>query len=170
MKRKIEYIIILSLIIAVFSACRGGYSFTGADIAASIKTIEINYFPNNASMVQPKLSNMLTESLKDKFLSQTNLELVNNNGDLKFEGMITNYNLSPLAFQANETAALNRLSISVNVKFFNKIEPNKNFDTNFTRYTDFESSQNFNAIEAELMQQIVNEIVVDIFNRAVANW
>ncbi|MCF0207364.1 MAG: LptE family protein [Bacteroidales bacterium] len=160
--------IILSSII--FGACTGGYSFTGADISADTKTFTVELFPNHASLVQPTLSNVLTETIKDKFLSQTNLQLVNEGGDLYFEGEITNYNVTAQAYQGNETSALTRLTITIKVKFTNNIETNKSFESTFSRYADFESSQNLSAVEGELMQQICNELVDDIFNKSVANW
>jgi hypothetical protein len=161
---------VLTLVAIVLNSCSGGYSFTGKDISPLIQTVQIDYFPNQATMVQPNLSNVFTESLKDKFISQTNLELVNNSGDIAFEGMITNYTVSAQAFQGNETAALNRLTITVKVKYTNTVEPTKSFESNFTRYADFASNQSLSSVEAELIQQISDELVVDIFNKAVSNW
>ncbi len=167
-----RFFIIPSIVLfsIVLSSCKGGYSFTGQDISADIKTVQISYFPNQASMVQPNLSNVFTEALKDKFISQTNLEMVTYDGDISFEGMITNYTVNAQAFQGNETAALNRLTISVKVKFTNTSEPAKSFETTFSRYADFESTQSLNSVEGDLMQQISDELVTDIFNKAVANW
>ncbi len=167
---KLKIFIFIISLATVFFSCRGGYSFTGADISADIKTITIKYFQNRATLVQPNLSNIFTETLKDKFNSQTNFEQVNYDGDLIFEGEIINYAVSANAFTGNETAALNRLTISVKVKFTNTKEPFKSFETNFTRYADFESSLSLSAVEDDLMRQICDELVTDIFNRAVANW
>jgi len=169
--KKINITFFIIICIGLFNSCKlGGYSFTGADIDANIKTITIEYFPNRASLVQPDLSNMFTEALKDKFVSQTNLQLVNYNGDLIFEGEITNYDISPQAFQANETSALTRLTITIRVKYTNTVETSKSFDSSFSRYADFESSQNLSSVESDLMKQICDELVVDIFNKSVANW
>lgn len=163
--------ILLTVLPAIsFLSCTGGYSFTGADISAEIKTVQIDFFPNQATMVQPNLSSVFTETLKDKFTSQSNLELVNYDGDIAFEGAITNYNVSAQSFQGNETAALNRLSITVKVKYTNTLEPAKSFETTFTRYADFDSKQSLSAVEGDLIQQISDELVTDIFNKAVANW
>lgn len=171
MKKQKQLIVIFSiLILSGLYSCVGGYSFTGADISADIKTIQVNFFPNQASMVQPNLSSVFTEALKDKFISQTNLEMVTYDGDISFEGAITNYSVTAQAFQGNETAALNRLSITVRVKFTNTKETSKSFESNFTRYSDFESTINLSTIEGELIQKISEELVTDIFNRAVANW
>ncbi|MDR2010079.1 MAG: LPS assembly lipoprotein LptE [Bacteroidales bacterium] len=170
MKKKIIHSLCVFTILVALNACTGGYSFTGADIGANVKTVTIEYFPNRATLVQPSLSNVFTEILRDKFISQTNLELVNYNGDLTFEGEITNYNVAAQAYQGDETAALNRLTITIRVKFTNNVEPAKSFDTSFSRYADFESTQSLMSVEDELMQQICKELVVDIFNKSVANW
>ena len=170
MKINILYIVVICISLVSFNSCKGVYSFTGADIDANIKTITIEYFQNRASLVQPNLSNVFTETLKDKFVSQTNLELINYTGDLKLQGEITNYNVTAQSFQGNETAALNRLTITVRVKYTNNIEPSKDFDTSFSRYADFQSSQSLSAVEASLIQEISEELVIDIFNKAVANW
>src|SRR6187551_2164284 len=103
---------------AVFTGCHV-YSFTGASISPDVKTVSIQLFPNRAPIVQPSLSNAFTEKLKDKFVSETNLSLVKDNGDLNFEGAITDYNTQPTAITGNDNASLNRLTITVSVKFTN---------------------------------------------------
>lgn len=170
MKMKIIYLVLIVASVIMTSSCTGGYSFTGADIDANTKTVTIDYFPNRASLVQPSLSNVFTEILTDKFVSQTNLELLTRGGDLVLEGEITNYRVSAQAYQGNETAALNRLTITIKVKYTNTIDPTKNFDSSFSRYADFESNQTLASVEEELIQQISEEIAVDVFNKAVANW
>lgn len=151
------------------AAC-GIYSFTGASISADIETVSVDYFQNNASMVQPTLSNIMTEGLKDQFISQTNLSLTDAIGDLQFEGEITGYVVKPIAIQANETAAQNRLTISVKVTFTNNLDENQNYSQSFSHYADFDSSQDLSSIETELIDQIVEVLSENIFNKAVANW
>ena len=150
-------------------AC-GIYSFTGASITSDAETVSIGYFQNNASMVQPTLSNNMTESLKDQFISQTNLSLTDASGDLQFEGEITGYKVKPIAIQANETAAQNRLTISVKVTFTNTLDENQNYSQSFSHYADFDSSQDLSSVETELIDQIVEVLSENIFNKAVANW
>lgn len=166
MKNALSTFLISSVLL---SAC-GIYSFTGASISPEVETVSVAYFPNNAPMVQPTLSNTFTESLKDKFISQTNLDLLNNNGDLHFEGSITGYKVKPIAIQANETAAQNRLTISVKVAFTNAFDEENNFSKSFSRFADYSSTQDLSAVETELIEQIVDELTEDIFNKAVANW
>ncbi len=166
MKNTIKILILSSICLY---AC-GIYSFTGASISSEVETISINYFKNDAAMVNPTLSNTFTEALKDKFISQTNLELLNNNGDLHFEGSITGYKVKPIAIQANETAAQNRLTISVKATFTNSFNEENNFSTNFSRFADYSSAQDLTSVETELIEKIVEELTEDIFNKAVANW
>ncbi|MDR2836598.1 MAG: LPS assembly lipoprotein LptE [Bacteroidales bacterium] len=168
--KKIQQLLIIGIFFVFLYSCRGGYSFTGADISPDVKTIEVDFFNNRASLVQPNLSNVFTETLKDKFISQTNLHITNDYGDLIFEGEITDYSVSAQAYQGNETAAMTRLTISVHVKFTNTKETKKSFDTSFSRYADFDSSQSLMSVEDDLMKQICDELVLDIFNKAVANW
>jgi len=151
-------------------SCKVNYSFTGASIAEDIKTVSVKTFQSYAPLANANLSQTFTEALKDKFLSQTNLDLVTKNGDLQFEGSITGYNVTSVAIQGNETAALNRLTITVKVKFTNTKDSNLDFETNFARYTDYESSQNLGSIEDGLIVEINEQLTQDIFNKAVSNW
>jgi hypothetical protein len=158
------------LLLAVFvSGCRV-YSFTGASISPDIKTVSITYFKNEASLVQPSLSQVFTEKMNDKFVSQTNLTQVKSGGDLQFEGAIVDYYSQPTAIQGNEQAALNRLTISVKVKFTNTKDEKQSFESVFSRYTDYDSQKNLTSIEQDLINDICNQLVDDIFNKAVINW
>ncbi|MGI8893850.1 MAG: LptE family protein [Bacteroidia bacterium] len=159
----------LFLIAIVFTGCNV-YSFTGASISPEVKTVAIQYFPNNAPIVNPNLSSAFTEKLKDKFVSQTNLNLVDSPGDLNFSGAITGYSTQPIAIQENETAALNRLTITINVKFVNLKDPRQDFESNFSRYSDYNAQESLTSVEDELVNLINEQLVDDIFNRAVINW
>lgn len=164
-----RYLIIILTTGLLLTSC-GIYSFTGASISPEAETVSIAYFQNNAPMVQPTLSNTITESLKEKFLSQTSLDLLGSNGDLHFEGSIVGYKVKPIAIQANETAAKNRLTISVKVDFSNALEKHNNYSKTFSRYADYSSTENLSSVEEDLIEQIVTELIDDIFNQAVANW
>ena len=154
---------------SIIFAC-GIYSFNGASISADAETISVGYFQNNALMVQPTLSNTMTESLKDQLISQTNLTLDDVNGDLQFEGEITGYNVKPIAIQANETAAQNRLTITVKITFINTIDEKQNYSQSFSHYSDFDSSQDLSSLEIELIDQIVEVLSEKIFNKTFTNW
>ena len=162
--------LILTILISVsFNSC-GIYSFTGASIPAEAKTISVDYFTNKAATVQPSLSQVFTERLKDIFLEQTNLSLNENEGDLNFSGYISKYQIKPMAIKANETAGQNRLTISVKVTYNNSLESENNFEHTFIRYSDYDSAQNISDIENTLIEEITNELAEDIFNKAFVNW
>lgn len=152
-----------------FTSC-GVYSFTGASIPPEAKTISVLYFPNKASLVEPTLSPLFTDGLRDKFIRQSNLEMVGRNGDLAIEGEISEYETKPIAIQGDQTAAMNRLSISINVRFVNKFEPDKDFETNFTQFKDYPSTDDLNAIKSQLLEDLIDMLTDDVFNKAVVNW
>ena len=154
----------------IHTSCRINYSFTGASISPTVKTVSIQYFPNQAPLVVPTLSGTLTDALRDYFTSQTNLVLVKSGGDLNIEGVITGYVVQPIAIQGNETAAMNRLTITVNVKFTNKTNEKQDFETNFSRYQDYQSSKSLVSVQDDLIKEINDQLVQDIFNKAVVNW
>lgn len=166
---KILSIILTSAFLFLTSSC-GFYSFTGASISPDIKTISIQYFPNNASIVNPTLSQQFTDALKQKFLNQTSLKLVNSGGDLNFEGAITGYTITAMAAQSNETSALTKLSVTVNVKFTNNKDPDKNFEKSMSRDYNYESSLTLAQAEAAYLPQIIEALVDNIFAASVANW
>jgi hypothetical protein len=146
------------------------YSFTGASIPPEANTISIQEFPNNASLVNPTLSVRFTNALRDRFAQQTNLNLVKKGGDLRLEGEITDYQVRPKAIQANEVAALNQLIITVKVRYTNTVDESKNYETTFSRFQDYPSSQNLASVEDQLIDEINEMLVDDIFNKAVVNW
>lgn len=168
MKRKIiRYSFILSLII--FTACKVGYSFTGANIAADVKTVSVDYFPNHALLVNPNLSQSFTEDLKDKFVNQTSLELVSQDGDLQFSGEIISYKTSPAAIQG-DLASQTRLTIAIAVQFVNTKDSEQDFEKTFTGYSDFPSEKSLNEVEDEAAGEIIEKIINDVFNASVSNW
>jgi len=168
MKKKIKILILVFLSI-ILTDCKI-YSFTGASISPETKTFSVEYFQNNAPIASPSLSNNLTEKLKQRFLNQTQLKYTNSNGDLQFKGYISNYSITPIAIQSNETAAMNRLTISVFVEFYNQQDPKYNFQTTFSRYEDFNSNIDFSSIEESINEKIIDYIIDDIFNKSVVNW
>ena len=151
------------------SSC-GIYTFSGASISSEIETANVHYFENQASLAPSNLSPLLTESLKDKLIAETNLTLTSNQGDLDFSGHISNYSIKPVAIQSNETAAKNRLTISVKVTFVNTKQNEFSYDKTFSSFADYDSDQDFDALENELTQEIIIELTETIFNEAVANW
>ena len=151
-------------------SCKVQYCFTGASISPQVKTVSISQFVNVAPLVNPTLASNFTEALKERFVTQTSLALQDFAGDLAFSGEIVGYDVAPVAIQGNETAALNRLTITVKVKFVNVKDEKANFERSFSFYTDYPASQSFADNEQSLVATIQEKLVDDIFNAAVANW
>lgn len=164
----IKYISTLLLVCTMPVSC-GIYSFTGASYGTA-KTVSIDYFPNNAPIVAPTLSNILVEGLKEKFVKQTPMTLVTKDADLSFEGEIRGYSVTSIAVTAEEIASKNRLTISVRVKFVNKTDDKWSFDRDFSAYEDFNSSQSLSSEQDRLIKEITDKLIEDIFNAAVVNW
>ena len=154
----------------ILNGCKVNYSFTGASIPPEVKTIDIKYFKNNATLVEPTLSQKLTDAFKDKFVSETSLDLVNQGGDLILEGVITGYKTQPVAIQGNDQAALNRLTITIEVTYTNTVDEDASFESQFSRYFDYSSSKNLLDVQEELIDEINRMLVEDVFNKAVINW
>lgn len=165
---------ILSIIavLLISNSCTISYSLTGASIAPEVKTVSIQYFVDRSPEGgNPSLEQYITDELKDKFKSQTSLTLVNDMGDLNFEGYITRYDpTKPMAITNNELAAQNRFTIEIQVKFTNEIQPEYNFDQKFSQYVDYDSDQDITSVEQDLVEQIVEKLIEDIFNKSVVNW
>ncbi|MBR9831945.1 LptE family protein [bacterium] len=162
--------ILISCVIATLFCLNGCYSFTGASIDPKVKTVSVALFPNYAPIAQVTVSQKFTEALKDVFISQTNLTLVRESGDLRFEGAITRYEAVPLAIQGNEVAAQTRLNMTVNVKFTNTVDETQSFERSFTQFEDFSSTENLSAVEDQLIESINEKLTQDIFNASVSNW
>ncbi len=166
-----QCLMIISLaMIIMFDGCKVSYSFSGASISTDVKTISIQYFQNRASLVQPGLSQYLTDALIDKCKAQTNLGLINGLGDVNFEGEITDYNTKPLTVAADAQAATNRFTITVRVKFTNALQPDLSYEQSFSRYEDYNSNLNLSDVEKGLSDKIIELLVEDIFNKAFVNW
>ena len=147
------------------------YSLSGASIPPDAKTFSVAYFPNNAPMVAPILSSTLTDALREKFANQTRLIQVDEGGDFAFEGEITNYTSSTASVSASsETAMLNRLTITVSVRFTNAIVEADSFNKTFSAFADYPSTQLLTEVEGELIPQIVDQLVTDIFQASAADW
>ena len=165
------------MIILTVTGC-GIYSFTGANISPDVKTISIEYFSNEAGDGPPNLSQQFTEKLKDYFQNNTNLAFDNSgNGDLQFSGAISGFSYAPISTASsgnpNEPyiAGLQRLTISVNVQYSNTKDDSYDFDKKFSFYADYNpSSTTLASVEPQLVEQIFDAIVLDIFNASVANW
>jgi hypothetical protein len=168
-KRRTGAFFIVFAIITLIPGCKY-YSFTGASIPPQLETISVQFFENRAPIVNPSLSQELTDALKDRFQARTPLRLTNDLGDADFEGTITDYRTQPVSVQADERANLERLTISVRVTYTNTADPELNFETSFSRHEDYDARQGLQAVEADLVRKIIDQLTEDIFNRAFVNW
>ena len=166
------FIVFLFLIVTGLNSCV--YSFSGSSLAPDVKTFSIATLPNNSGLGPANLSQVVTNNFRDYFQRNTNLKLVPRDGDLQFEGLITGYEVTPVAPQqqnGQDIAARNRLTIRLQVKFVNTKDPKQNFDQPFTGYSDFPQSLNLSQLDEASIRNILNQqIMTDIFNRSVANW
>jgi hypothetical protein len=168
MKKIFLHFLIISGII--LNGCSVKYSFSGASISPLAKTFSVIYFQNRAPLVQPGLSQFITDALIDKCKTQTSLKYVTGTGDVSFEGEISDYNTRPLTVAADAQAAMNRFTITVKVKFTNALDPDNSYEQTFSRYEDYNSNFDLSSVEKELGDKIIEMIVEDIFNQAFVNW
>lgn len=171
MKQIVLRLTILFVLLVISTSCKVSYSLSDkGGIPADAKTISVAVFSNNSALGPPVLSQKFTERLRDMMVSQTSLSLTKSNGDLHFEGFISDYIVSPVAIQSGDQAALNRLTITVQVKYTNRFDNSKNFEQSFSRFNDFPSSNSLSSVETQLMDEINRQICEDIFNKAFNNW
>ena len=159
----------LLLVMLLFASCEIRYSFSGGQFSGA-KTFSVAYLKPQTALASPTYSQRLTEDFKDVMLSQSPLSLSETNGDLQFEGSVTNYVVSPMAIQSNETASLTRLSITVKIKYTNTLEPDLNFEKSFTKFADFAASESLFSIQEDLWKQINDQLAQEIYNASVGNW
>ena len=157
------------LFILILSGCKGGFSFTGGNVGEA-KTLNVDFFENTAAIVNPEMSQIFTESLKDIFVQQTSLGLVEGPADMEFSGAIVDYSLRPQAARGPSEVAQMRFTISVKVSFENRLAEENSFEQRFSRSRDYDADLNFSDIETELAAEIMRELTEDILNRAIANW
>ena len=164
--------VVVYIVIIVFLVSCGGvkYGFKGVSIAPEAKSISVALFQNNAAMANPVEAQKFTEKLRDMVSSQTNLALSKQNGDLQFEGYIADYAITPVAIQSTDQAALNRLTVTIKVKYSNKFDASKNFDMPFQRFYDYAATKTLTSIETEALDEINRQIAEDVFQKSFHNW
>jgi hypothetical protein len=163
-----RFAITLSLLTVLYS-CQVNYSFTGGQFSGA-QNFSVNYLKPQTALASPAYCQQLTEGLKDYLLAQSPLKLVTQNGDLQYEGTVTEYSVVPIAAQGNEVASLSRLSITVKIKYTNQLEKELNFEKTFTKYADFPASQDLFSVQAELWGAINDQLIQEIYNASVGNW
>ncbi|NUM32495.1 MAG: hypothetical protein HUU47_09270 [Bacteroidetes bacterium] len=157
------------LLIGFLYCTTGCYTFQGASIPPDVSTFSVSFFENKAATVNPSLSNTVTEKLKDK-MNNTRLNFARENGDFNFSGYISEYNVEPISMQGDANTTKNRLKISIQVKFECSKHPEKNFEQQFSNFKDFDANLNFTSIEAQLVKEVTDLIIQEIFNKAAVNW
>ena len=168
------FINLFLILLLCLEAC-GIYSFTGASIPSGASTFQVNFFENQAgsrpgSTVEPGLDRDFTLALQDIILGQTNLNLVNSGGDLVYEGEITQYSITPMTSTAKLTAAQNRLTMNVNLRYFNTKNEEDDFESQFSFFYDFPAEKQLCDIQGSAHDEIFERITQDIFNATLAKW
>ena len=161
----------LLILILFTTSCSVKYSLTGASISADTKTFQVNYFQNNAPLIEPGIERDFTNKLIDLLINQTSLELVKSNGDLTYEGEIVEYRISPTTATANNTAAQNRLTVGVNIRFYDKNDSEADFEKRFSFYYDYPGNvQLIGGQRDTALDEIFERITQDVFNASLAKW
>ena len=177
MKKRINttlsYVVTALLVLGSFSC--GIYSFTGASIPAGTETFQVNFFENQAgnrpgSTVEPGLDQEFTIALQDRILNLTNLSLTNSNGDLVYEGEIVEFSITPMSATAEIKAAQNRLTMGVNLRYFNTKNEEDDFEKKYSFFFDFPADQQFYDVRDNALDEIFERITQDIFNETLAKW
>ena len=172
MNWRINFYILLTFLI--INSCKF-YSFTGSSIPAGTETFQVNFFENLAgnkpgSIVEPGLDQEFTIALQDLFLNQTNLSIVNKEGDLIYEGEIVEFSVTPMSATAEIKAAQNRLTMEINLRYFNTKNENDDFEKKFSHFYDFPANQQVYDVRDVALEEIFERITQNIFNETLAKW
>ncbi len=168
-----QLIIWLTLVATVvtLSSCLISYRFNGASIDYSkTQSISIADFPNNAAMVNPNLSNNLSEGIRDIYSRQTRLQILRRGGDMELEGEIVDYALTPMAISADNLSAETKLTITIKVRFTNNKAPEESFEKTYSAFQTFDSSRLLTDVQDELCATMITELAENIYNDTVAKW
>ena len=161
----------LLILILFTTSCSVKYSLTGASISPETKTFQVNYFQNNAPLIEPGIERDFTNKLIDLLINQTSLELVKSNGDLTYEGEIVEYRISPTTATADNRAAQNRLTVGLNIRFYDKNDSEADFEKRFSFYYDYPGNvQLIGGQRDTALDEIFERITQDVFNASLAKW
>lgn len=163
-------LLFISCLLLSSVSCKVNYSFTGASVAPDVHTLSVTTFPNYAPLGPPSLSQVFTESLKDIFIRQTSLALVKANGDLMIEGEITGYSISGDAVSGNDQSKLNKLTMTVKVRYTDTKNETKSYEQTFSNFAQYDQNAVLSSIEDGLIAEINQKITQDIFNKSLGDW
>lgn len=167
MNLKYKIVTILTLFFLV--SCNVKYNFTGTG-KINAKTFQVNYFQNNAEIVELGIERTFTQKLQNAIQNQTNLDLVTSGGDLLYEGEIVEYRITPMASNANQQSSQNRMTITINVRYSSKNSEDDNFEKRFSFFHDYDANLLPSAVLNEALEIIYERITLDIFNESLAKW
>jgi Lipopolysaccharide-assembly len=166
--RHLSYLATLVLLL-LFNSC-SVYNFTGTG-KIDAKTFQVNYFQNVSELIEPGIDREFTQRLQNLIQNQTNLNLTATDGDLVYEGEIVDYRVSPMTATADQTAAQNRLTVTVNLKFSNKKKPDEDFEKRFSFFDDYSGSEQPTGPQLKKSLDFIFErITQDMFNATLAKW
>ncbi|NNC83821.1 MAG: LptE family protein [Flavobacteriales bacterium] len=151
-------------------SCKVRYSFSGGSVPAEADTFSVSYFLVRAPLADPNYGQQVTEGLKDLLLDQSPLNLADEDGDIHYEGEVTRYEINPVAASGDEVSTRNRLTIELKVRYFNKIEPDKDKQLTLRQFEDFDAEDEFADIEETLLEEINTKILQDIYDQTLGDW
>lgn len=170
-KNKIIIGLCLTLSLIVLIACKIEYSFNGASINYNeVKSVSITKFPIRCAYVWAPMEGMFYNSLTDAYAKKTKLKVLKKNGDLQLAGEITEYSQTNKSISSDGFSAQTQLKMTVNVRFKNSSKPDKNFEKTFSAVTQYDSKQQLNSVQEQLVQEMIDDIVSQIYNATVADW
>ena len=170
--KRLNIISVLSVSLCLLAACTVSYKFNGSSINYDkVKTISFENFPNrSAAFVWGPMESMFNTALQDKYMQQTRLKQVRQNGDLQLSGEITNYDAYNKGVGSDGYSTMAELKMTVNVRYVNNTNHAEDFEQQFSASREYNSTQQLSAVQEELVNQMIDEIVEQIFNATVANW
>ncbi len=174
--KQLRFILLLAILFPLLytSSCKfqWPYSIDGGRNFNDTVTVSVMTFTTSAPLTKATFPQSFSETMRDAIQRQTKLQTVARNGDLNFEGTVTGYSVAPVSIQGGGTnqASLNRLTVTISVKYTDVTDPKLDFESSFTRFADFPSSQNLTAVEDQLLKEISDQLVQDIMNRSINAW
>lgn len=167
---KTKRAVLVICLLPIVWGCSIRMTMSGASIPDNLQKFSVQYIANRAPLINPTLSQNLTEGLKDRILNESRLTLARDLGDVDFSGEITGYDTRPMAIKADALSAETRLTVTIKIRCRNFKDPKKNWESSFSAYQDFSSERNLTEVEEELVRVIVEQLTENVFNKAFADW
>ena len=158
------------LIIMLLASCSARYSMNGGSTPVDAQTFSVDYFNVRAPLADHNYGQQVTEALKDLLLSQTRLSLTDDDGDIHYEGEISRYEIFPVAASGEEVSTRTRLTVDIKLRYFNRLEPEKDKQLTLSQFEDFDEADDFGSIEESLLETINDKIIQDMYDRTLGDW